>query len=67
MVLPSIAIPWIVILGAVEQRFGVHFDLNADWHWDDDLIDIVRWVGWIPLALWARRRILSRSSDPPIA
>ena len=67
LVLPIIAIPWIVILGAVEQRFGMHFDLNAEWHWDDDLIDIVRWVGWIPLALWSRRRVLARSPAPPPA
>ena len=65
IVLPAVAIPWIVILGAIEQRFGAHFDLNPDWHWDDDLIDIVRWVGWIPLALWVRRRVLARSPAMP--
>jgi len=65
-VLPLVALPWIVFFGEIEQRFGQHFDLNADWHWDDDLIDIVRWVGWIPLALWMRRRVLSRSPAKPI-
>ena len=57
IVLPLVALPWIVVVGEIEQRFGAHFDLIADWHWDDDLIDIVRWVGWIPLALWLRRRV----------
>ena len=61
IVLPIVAIPWIVVFGEIEQRFGMHFDLNADWHWDDDLLDIVRWVGWIPFALWVRRRVLARS------
>jgi hypothetical protein len=56
IVLPLVALPWIVFFGEIEQRFGEHFDLFAEWHWDDDLIDIVRWVGWIPLALWLRRR-----------
>ena len=65
IVVPLVALPWIVFFGEIEQRFGEHFDLNADWHWDDDLIDIVRWVGWIPLALWMRRRVLSRSSANP--
>ena len=65
IVLPVIAIPWIVLMGEVEQRFTAHFDLNADWRWDDDLIDIVRWVGWIPLALWLRRRVLARSPEAP--
>jgi YjbE family integral membrane protein len=62
VVTPLVALPWIVLFGEIEQRFGQHLDLNADWHWDDDLIDIVRWVGWIPLALWLRRRVLARSA-----
>lgn len=65
IILPAIALPWIFIMGEVEQRFSAHFDLNADWHWDDDLIDIVRWIGWIPLALWLRRRVLARAPDAP--
>ena len=62
LLLPLVALPWIVLFGEIEQRFGAHFDLNADWHWDDDLIDIVRWVGWIPFALWLRRRVRARSA-----
>ena len=53
---------WIIALGEIERRWGARFDLVADWHWDDDLIDIVRWVGWIPVALWIRRRVLDRSA-----
>ena len=41
----------------------MHFDLIDVWHWDDDLIDLVRWAGWIPLALWLRRRVLARFAD----
>ena len=62
IVMPLVALPWIVLFGEIEQRFGQHFDLNAVWHWDDDLIDIVRWVGWIPFALWLRRRVNARSA-----
>ena len=65
IVLPAVALPWIVLVGEIEQRFGAHLNLNADWHWDDDLIDIVRWVGWIPLALWMRRRVLARAAAAP--
>jgi YjbE family integral membrane protein len=61
IILPIVAIPWILVFGEIEQRYGMHLDLIAEWHWDDDLIDIVRWVAWIPLALWVRRRVLSRS------
>jgi YjbE family integral membrane protein len=65
IVLPLVAIPWIVFMGVIEQRFGAQLDLNPDWHWDDDLIDIVRWVGWIPLALMLRRRVLARAPAAP--
>ena len=64
VVLPVVAVPWIWGLGEIEQRFGMHFDLVADWHWDDDLVDIVRWAGWIPLAQWARRRVLRARPRP---
>lgn len=65
IVLPAVALPWIAVFGEIEQRYGMHFDLVAEWHWDDDLIDIVRWVAWVPLALWARRRVLSHSHATP--
>jgi len=65
IVLPAVALPWIAVFGGIEQRYGMYFDLVAEWHWDDDLIDIVRWVGWVPLALWLRRRVLSRSHATP--
>jgi YjbE family integral membrane protein len=61
LVVPAIALPWILAGGEIEQRYGMHFDLVAAWHWDDDLLDIVRWVGWLPVALWARRLVLTRS------
>jgi len=61
LVVPAIALPWILAGGEIEQRYGMHFDLVAAWHWDDDLFDIVRWVGWLPAALWTRRLVLARS------
>jgi YjbE family integral membrane protein len=60
ILLPIVAVPWIVAFGWIEQRYGMHFDLVEVWHWDDDLLDLVRWSGWIPLALWLRRRVLER-------
>ena len=60
IVLPIVAVPWIVAFGWIEQRYGMHFDLIEVWHWDDDLLDLVRWAGWIPGALWLRRRVLER-------
>jgi YjbE family integral membrane protein len=60
IVLPFVAVPWIVAFGWIEQRYGMRFDLIEVWHWDDDLLDLVRWAGWIPVALWVRQRVLDR-------
>jgi YjbE family integral membrane protein len=67
VVLPIVAVPWIVLFGEIERRYGMHFDLVEVWHWDDDLIDLIRWAGWIPPALWLRRRVLSHfaAGNPP--
>jgi YjbE family integral membrane protein len=62
LVLPVVAAVWIVLFGVLEQQFGRSFDPVPDWHWDDDLIDIVRWVGWIPVAMWIRRRFPMRAA-----
>jgi YjbE family integral membrane protein len=63
IVLPFVAVPWIVAFGWIEQRYGMHFDLVEVWHWDDDLLDLIRWAGWIPVALWLRRRVLERMTS----
>jgi len=38
-------------LGWLEDRMGARFNLFDHWRWDDDLIDLARWVGWIPRGL----------------
>jgi hypothetical protein len=36
---------------------GAKLDLFEQWRWDDELIDLVRWVGWIPFAIALGRRL----------
>jgi len=48
---------WLTFWGWVEDSSGFAFDGIDDWHWDNEIVDLVRWVGWIPLALWLYRRI----------
>jgi hypothetical protein len=40
------------------------FDGIDDWHWDNEIVDLVRWVGWIPGALWLYRRIDAGARAP---
>jgi hypothetical protein len=52
-----VLVTWLTLLGWVEDRMDTHFNLFDRWRWDDELMDLVRWVGWTPLAIWVERRI----------
>ena len=59
---------WLTFWGWVEDASGFAFDGIDDWHWDNEIVDLIRWVGWIPIAIWLNRRIEARpvraSQDP---
>ena len=58
---------WLTLWGWIEDRLGGAFDPVAGGKWDDEIVDLVRWVGWIPFVLWIRRAfgrdVLSYSDD----
>ena len=51
---------WLTLFGWIEETMGARLDLFERWHWDDELIDLVRWIGWIPVVIalhgWLERR-----------
>ncbi len=59
---------WLTFWGWVEDASGFGFDGIDDWHWDNEIVDLVRWIGWIPFAIWIHRRIdaprVRASGDP---
>jgi YjbE family integral membrane protein len=61
VVLAAVA-AWLSAFGWLEDWLGVAFDLFEHWRWDEELIDLVRWVGWIPLAIWLDRRLALHGS-----
>jgi YjbE family integral membrane protein len=48
---------WLTFWGWIEDGVGVVFDPLDGWKWDDEIVDLVRWVGWIPFALVLHKRI----------
>jgi YjbE family integral membrane protein len=42
---------WVSTIGWLETRMGMTFDLFEHEHWDDEWLDLVRWIGWIPLVI----------------
>jgi YjbE family integral membrane protein len=55
---------WLTLWGWIESAAGVAFDPIDRWKWDDEVIDLIRWVGWIPLALWLDRKLTIREPAP---
>jgi YjbE family integral membrane protein len=53
----GLMIVWVGAFGVLEERMGTRFNLFEHWRWDDELVDLVRWVGWIPLAIPLHRAV----------
>jgi len=58
----ALMVVWLTFWGWVEDASGFAFDGIDDWHWDNEIVDLIRWVGWIPIAIWLNRRI----DAPPV-
>ena len=46
-----VMVTWVSAFGWLETRMGMTFDLLEHEHWDDEWLDLVRWIGWIPLVI----------------
>ena len=46
-----VMVAWVSAFGWLETRMGMTFDLLEHEHWDDEWLDLVRWIGWIPLVI----------------
>ena len=51
---------WLAVFGWIEDTMGARLDFFEQWRWDDELVDLVRWVGWIPFAIAVGRRLRRR-------
>jgi len=47
----AIMAAWLVAWGVIEDRLGMVSHPFAAWTFADELIDVVRWTGWIPFVL----------------
>jgi YjbE family integral membrane protein len=54
---------WLVGFGALEDRIGFVFHPFDQWGLADELVDLVRWVGWIPVVMLASR-LVGRAGAP---
>jgi YjbE family integral membrane protein len=48
-------VTWVALFGWLEDWLGQDFDPIDGWEWDREIVDLVRWIGWIPLVLAVHR------------
>lgn len=65
MAVLALMVVWVTVFGWLEDRIGIHFNLLDQWRWDDELIDLVRWIGWIPVAIRLHGRLSRRRAAKP--
>jgi YjbE family integral membrane protein len=51
----AVMVAWVTGFGLLEDWLGQDFDPIDGWTWDREIVDLVRWIGWIPLVLAVHR------------
>jgi YjbE family integral membrane protein len=52
-------IAWLMVFDALEAMVGMHPMFENGWHIGEEVLDLVMWVGWIPVVLaWRQLRAL---------
>ncbi len=64
-VLVAFVVVWLAAFGVLEDNIGMHPLFEPGWTVWEEVVDLVMWVGWIPLALWLeallKRRLLKEA------
>ena len=58
---------WWTFWGWIEGAAGIVFDPMGHWRWVDEVVDLIRWVGWIPVVLHLDRALTIRDAAPAAA
>jgi YjbE family integral membrane protein len=54
---------WLTGFGLLDDVLTARADPAAGWTWDESVVDLIRWLGWIPIAIWILRRAGPRARD----
>jgi predicted tellurium resistance membrane protein TerC len=53
----AVVVAWLVVFGWLDERLSAEFDPADAWHWDESIVDFIRWIGWIPIVVAMQRLI----------
>src|SRR6478735_2867639 len=51
----AVVVAWLVVFGWLDERISAEIDPADAWHWDESIVDFIRWIGWIPIAIAMQR------------
>jgi YjbE family integral membrane protein len=54
---------WLTGFGWLDDVLTARGDAAGAWTWDESIVDLVRWLGWIPIVIWILRRAGPRARD----
>jgi YjbE family integral membrane protein len=58
---------WLAGFGWLDDVVSARVDVADVWEWDESIVDLVRWIGWIPIVIALSRRAARRERSTPAA
>lgn len=58
---------WLTGFGWLDDRLSEGLDPAGSWVWDESIVDFIRWIGWIPVAIRMQRWFVARPKPRPAA
>jgi YjbE family integral membrane protein len=54
---------WLSVFSSIEDAIVMHPMFEPGWHIGEEVIDIIMWLGWIPIAIWLQKRMANPSLE----
>jgi YjbE family integral membrane protein len=53
----SFLVVWLSVFSLIEDKIVMHPIFEPGWHVGEEVVDIIMWLGWIPIAIWLQKRL----------
>ncbi len=54
---------WLSVFSFIEDAVVMHPMFEPGWHIGEEVVDMIMWLGWIPVAIWLQKRMQDRLQD----
>jgi YjbE family integral membrane protein len=53
----AFVIVWLSVFGYIEDVITMHPMFEPGWHIGEEVVDMIMWLGWIPVVIWLEKRL----------